>query len=173
MTDELTIPEEEISDYIFLIREAKVILDTHLALLYEVETRNLKQQVKRNLKRFPEDFMFELTDEEIEGLITANIIPNKRVLGGARPMAFSEQGVAMLSSVIRSDKAIEVNIAIMRTFVHLRRFLETYKDLEMKIDRLEKQYDEQFTVVFEVIKKLVHQEEQPREKIGFKTKKKD
>ncbi len=159
---------ENIAETIHYFRGYKVILDFHLAKLYEVETRSLKQQVKRNLDRFPEDFMFELGPSEINDLVSQNVIPNKRVLGGAAPMAFTEQGVAMLSSVLRSQKALDVNIAIMRTFVQLRKLLESNKELEKQILAMEQKYDQQFSVVFDAIKKLIGRENKPRKAIGYK-----
>ena len=130
--------DQEIANSILRLRGDRVLLDFHLAQLYEVETRALKQQVKRNLDRFPQDFMFKLNESEIEYLVSQNVIPDKRVMGGAIPIAFTEQGVAMLSSVLRSKKAIEVNIAIMRTFVHVRRMLQENADLERKMNHLKK-----------------------------------
>ena len=162
----------EIANIILLLRGYRVILDLHLAQMYEVETRVLKQQVRRNRDRFPEDFMFELTNKEIETMVSHFVIPNRKVLGGARPMAFTEQGVAMLSSVLRNKKAIEVNIAIMRTFVHVRRLLQDNEELERKLMILEKKYDEQFQVVFDTIRKLIQKRNTPRAPIGYTTKRK-
>ncbi len=159
---------ENIAETIQFFRGHKVILDFHLARLYEVETRSLKQQVKRNLYRFPEDFMFELGPNEVNELVSQNVIPNKGVLGGAAPMAFTEQGVAMLSSVLRGQKAVDVNIAIMRTFVQLRKLLESNKMLEKQILSLEQKYDQQFKVVFDAIKKLIGREALPRRGIGYR-----
>src|SRR5580658_3799703 len=130
------------------MRHEKVILDFDLAGLYEVETRALKQAVRRNRSRFPNDFLFELTSGEIEALVSQSVIPSRKKFGGAAPYAFTEQGVAMLSSVLRSPRALEVNIAIMRTFVQLRRLMESNRDLARKIEALEKKYDEQFADVF-------------------------
>ena len=144
------------------------MLDFHLAQMYEVETRALKQQVRRNIDRFPEDFMFELIDSEIDLMVSQNVIPDKRILGGAKPMAFSEQGVAMLSSVLRSKKAVEVNIAIMRTFVHVRRLLQDNQKLAKRLLQLEKRYDEQFEIVFNAIKELIGKRNTPRNPIGYK-----
>lgn len=166
----LTKGDIEIAKSIIQIRGYRVILDLHLAQLYEVETRVLKQQVRRNLDRFPDDFMFELKEHEIDQIISQKVIPNKGLLGGARPMAFTEQGVAMLSSVLRSKKAIEVNIAIMRTFVHVRRILKDNHELAKKLRQLEKKYDEQFQVVFNAIRTLIGKGETQRKPIGFKTK---
>jgi hypothetical protein len=158
---------ERIAETINYIRGHKVILDFHLAKLYEVETRSLKQQVKRNLDRFPEDFMFELSSSEVDELVSQNVIPTRSILGGAVPMAFTEQGVAMLSSVLRSQKALDVNIAIMRTFVQLRKLLESNKELEKQILSMERKYDQQFKVVFDAIKRLIVKENEPRKRIGY------
>src|SRR5438093_1737962 len=155
---------------IFLVRGQKVMLDTDLAELYRVPTKSLNLAVKRNADRFPEDFMFQLTDDEAAGL-RFHFETSKRGRGGRRylPYAFTEQGVAMLSSVLRSARAVEVNIAIMRTFVQLRRLMDSNRDLARKIEALEKKYDEQFAVVFEAIKQLITppEPEPPRRRIGF------
>lgn len=152
---------------IYLIRGEKVMLDFDLAELYRVETRALKQAVTRNLRRFPSDFMFQLTDEEIASLVSQNVIPSRGKLGGARPMAFTEQGVAMLSSVLRSARAVQVNIAIMRTFVRLREMLLTNAELARKLNEMERKYDAQFKVVFDAIRELMIPPEQPKRRIGF------
>ncbi len=146
---------------ILWIRGEKVIMDRDLATLYGIETRALKQAVRRNAERFPEDFMFPLTEEEVEAMVSQNVIPNKGALGGALPMVFTEQGVAMLSSVLRSPQAVQVNIAIMRTFVQLRSIMDNNQELAAKINALEERYDEQFTLVFEAIKSLLDAEENP------------
>ena len=152
------------------IRHEKVILDFDLAALYQVETRALKQAVRRNRGRFPDDFLFELTSQEMDALVSQSVIPSRKWFGGAVPYAFTEQGVAMLSSVLRSSRAVEVNIAIMRTFVQLRRLMDSNRDLARKIEGLEKKYDEQFAVVFEAIKQLVEEDQtrksQPVRRIG-------
>jgi len=140
---------------IFLIRGQKVMLDFDLAELYGVETRALKQAVRRNLDRFPPDFMFKLSAAEIKNLVSQTVIPTRGKLGGATPMAFSEQGVAMLSSVLRSPRAVQVNIAIMRTFVRLRELLLSNADLARKLAALEDKYDAQFKVVFDAIRELM------------------
>jgi len=153
------------------IRHEKVILDFDLAALYQVETRALKQAVRRNRDRFPDDFLFELTSQEMDAMVSQSVIPSRKKFGGAVPYAFTEQGVAMLSSVLRSSRAVEVNIAIMRTFVQLRRLMDSNRDLARKIEGLEKKYDEQFAVVFEAIKQLVEEDRtskaQPARRIGF------
>lgn len=146
---------EHIAGAIQWIRKQKVILDRDLAELYGVQTRALKQAVRRNAERFPEDFMFVLTDEEIGAMVSQSVIPSKKFFGGASPMAFTEQGVSMLSSVLRSPEAVQVNIAIMRTFVELRGLMDSNLELARKIDALEDKYDEQFLVVFDAIKQLL------------------
>ena len=148
------------------------MLDTDLAKLYNVETRVLKQAVRRNLDRFPKDFMFELTGEEIDHMVSQSVIPSKQIFGGAKPFAFTEQGIAMLSSVLNSRIAIQVNIAILRTFVKLRQLLIGHKDLAEKIEKMEQKYDEQFRIIFTALQKMLQEESKPRPKIGFKHKEK-
>jgi hypothetical protein len=160
--------EANIASLIYFIRGEKVMLDADLAKLYNVETRVLKQAVRRNFDRFPVDFMFELSNEEIERMVSQNVIPSKQIFGGARPFAFTEQGIAMLSSVLNSKIAIQVNIAILRTFVKLRQLLIDHKDLANKIDRLEQKYDQQFKVIFTAIQQMLKVDSKPRPKIGFK-----
>ena len=164
--------ETNLASIIYFIRGEKIILDTDLAKLYDVETRVLKQAVRRNPDRFPKDFMFELTDEEIDGLVSQDVIPSKQIFGGARPFAFTEQGIAMLSSVLNSPIAIQVNIAILRTFLKLRQLLIDHKDLAEKIEKLEQRYDEQFRIIFTALQQMLQEESQPRPKIGFKQKEK-
>ena len=153
--DKMILREAIIASKIITIRDEKVILDVHLAELYEVETRVLKQAVRRNKDRFPYDFMYELTDAEIDEMVSQNVIPSKRHFGGAVPFAFTENGVAMLSSVLNSERAIQVNIQIMRAFIKLKEMLSTHKDLKQKIEEMEKKYDYQFKIVFDAIKQLI------------------
>jgi hypothetical protein len=164
------IPLERIESRIFLIRGQKVMLDTDLARLYEVETRALVQAVKRNIERFPGDFIFQLTQNEFDFLRSQSVISNPEGRGGRRymPYAFTEQGVAMLSSGLRSDRAIHVNIEIMRAFVRLRQMLASHKELAQKLAALEKKYDTQFRVIFDAIRELMTPPE-PKNKrpIGF------
>jgi hypothetical protein len=160
--------EETIASFIYFIRGEKVMLDTDLAKLYKVETRVLKQAVRRNMRRFPVDFMFELTDQEIGTLVSQNVIPSRKVLGGSKPFAFTEQGIAMLSSILNSNVAVQVNIAILRTFVKLRQLLEVHKDLADKIEKLEQKYDEQFRIVFTALQEMIRENNEPRPRIGFK-----
>lgn len=158
---------------ILIVREQKVMLDFDLAVLYAVETRALKQAVRRNRNRFPEDFMFELSETEIHSLVSQNVIPARGKLGGAIPMAFTEQGVAMLSSVLRSPRALQVNIGIMRAFVRLRELLLSNADLARRLEMMEKKYDGQFRVVFDAIRKLMTPPANPPGKeIGFHVREK-
>ena len=161
---------EAIETKIFLIRGQKVMLDFHLAELYGVATKVLLQAVKRNVDRFPDDFMFQLVDDEFTNL-RSQIVTSS--WGGRRyhPYAFTEQGVAMLSSVLRSKRAVQVNIQIMRAFVSLRRFLETHKELARKLEELERKYDthdRQIHAIFEAIRQLMLPTDKPKREIGFK-----
>ena len=190
---------ENLAPLIFLVRGERVLLDAELAALYGVEVRALNQAVARNRDRFPDDFMFQLNIEEYEGMRSQFVTASNRTVsnasqnamssardkalrsqfviskgrGGRRylPYAFTEQGVAMLSSVLRSPRAVEVNIAIMRTFVQLRRLMDSNRNLARRIDALEKRYDEQFAVVFDAIKRLIAEDDgrkaRPRRGIGF------
>ena len=153
---------------IIVIRGEKVMLDSALAELYGVTTKHLNQQVRRNAARFPPDFMFPLGDAEAENL-RSQFVTSRGRHGGRRytPLAFTEQGVAMLSSVLKSERAVQVNIAIMRAFVRLRRLLATHKDLARKLDELERKYDKHFAVVFVAIRRLMARVEPSRRRIGF------
>jgi hypothetical protein len=166
------IPVERIEKLIYLIRGQKVILDRDLASLYGVQTKQLKRAVRRNINRFPEDFMFELSQEELENL---RCQIGTSSWGGTRyqPMVFTEQGVAMLSSVLNSERAIEVNITIVRVFVRLREMIGTHKELARKLSELEqhlKDHDQQIQAIFEAIRQLMSPPERPRKKIGFEVK---
>lgn len=150
------IDEELINQKIFILRGMKVMLSTHLAELYEVEPRALIQAVKRNLDRFPLDFMFQLTWEDMErGSRSQNVILNRGQNVKYLPYAFTEQGVAMLSCVLKSGRAVQVNIEIMRVFVRLRQILSSNKELSRRLDELEKKYDGQFKMVFDAIRQLM------------------
>ena len=161
-------PTERIERSIFLIRGHKVLLDVHLAALYGVTTKRLNEQVRRNRSRFPEDFMFQLTPEEAASLRSQFATSNKG-RGGRRyaPYAFTEQGVAMLSTVLNSERAIQVNIEIMRAFVRLRRMLASNAQMARKLVDLENKYDAQFKVVFDAIRQLMTPSEPKEKKIGF------
>jgi hypothetical protein len=172
LKDEI-ISQEAIEQKIFLIRGQKVMLDKDLAELYGVKTKRLNEQVKRNNRRFPEDFMFQLTKEEKEELV-ANCDRFKALKHSTiNPYAFTEQGVAMLSSVLKSDRAILVNIQIMRVFTRLRQMLATHKELAHKLHELEQkfaQHDREIAIIFEAIRQLMAPSANPRKKIGFKVK---
>lgn len=161
------VPAERITRAILLIRGHKVMLDADLANLYGVQTKVLIQAVKRNAGRFPIDFMFQLTDQEFANLRSQSVTSSS--WGGRRypPYAFTEQGVAMLSSVLNTERAIDVNIAIMRTFVQLRSMLASNAELAAKLARLEKKYDAQFKVVFDAIRQLMSPTVRPKRRIGF------
>ena len=164
------VPVERIEKAILLIRGKKVMLDADLASLYGVETRVLVQAVRRNLGRFPEDFMFQLCKEEVD-FLRSQIVTLKRGRGQHSkylPYAFTEQGVAMLSSVLHSPRAIQVNIEIMRAFVRLRRMLASHAELARKLDALEKKYDVQFKAVFDAIRQLMTPPEPKRRPMGFR-----
>ena len=165
------IPMEIIEQKIFLIRGQKVMLDRDLAQLYGVETRVLNQAVRRNIDRFPADFMFSLTRDEIirisQFVISSTQIRNETLKFAKRVLAFTEQGVAMLSTVLNSKRAIEVNILIMRAFVKLREMIASNKELAKKLDELEKKYDAQFKVVFDAIRQLMTPPTKKQRKIGF------
>jgi len=189
MSSAVVLKSENIAQLVFFIRGEKVILDRDLASLYGVTTKALNQAVKRNIARFPADFMFQVTKSEYEVSRSQFVTTSDRSQSGTKssdassrsqsvtlkrgrnlkyfPYAFTEQGVAMLSSVLRSPRAVEVNIAIMRTFVQLRRLMETNRDLARKIDALETKYDEQFAIVFAAIKELITPAAPVRKQIGF------
>jgi hypothetical protein len=158
---------EKVQRHILLVRGKKVMLDRHLAQLYGVSTSNLNKAVSRNIERFPSDFMFQLNQTEFENL---KFHFGTSSWGGTRkrPRAFTEQGVAMLSSVLRSRRAVMVNIAIMRAFVQLRQMLKPHKELARKLDEMERKYDARFRVVFDAIRQLMEPPEPPRERIGFR-----
>jgi hypothetical protein len=164
----ITPKPENLAKLVFLIRGEKVLLDADLADLYGVATKVLNQAVKRNLDRFPEDFMFQLTPEEWGDMRSQLVTTSRRKLS-AVPYAFTEQGVAMLSTVLRSQRAVEVNIAIMRTFVQLRRLMDSNRDLRLRIEAMETRYDEQFSQVFDAIKQLITEDKSRKAKppIGF------
>jgi len=168
MTESALIPTERVAESIYLIRGNKVMLDRNLAALDGVETRVLNQAVKRNETRFPSDFMFELTREEIRNISQFVICSEEAAIKNSkRVFSFTEQGVAMLSGVLKSPRAVEVNIAIMRTFVKLRQMLESSEELSRKLVELESKYDEQFRRVFEAIRELMIPPEPKKNPIGF------
>ena len=161
------ISSEVVENKIYLIRTQKVMLDRDLAILYNIETKNLNKAVNRNLDRFPKDFMFQLDKNEFKNL---KFQFGTSRWGGTRklPYVFTEHGILMLSSVLNSKRAVEVNIQIMRTFIKLRQILTTHKEILRKIENMEKRYDDKFKVVFDTIRKMMYPPEKPRKQIGFK-----
>jgi hypothetical protein len=161
------IPLTRIEQRIFLLRGQRVMLSPHLAELYGVAPKVLIQAVKRNAERFPSDFMFQLTQQELRNLKSQIVTSSWGGVRRATPYAFTEQGVAMLSSVLRSRRAIRVNVEIMRAFVRLRQLLASHADLAAKLEELEKKYDAQFRIVFDAIRELMSEPVRPRKQIGF------
>ncbi len=169
-TKTVIIPDELIMNNIYLIRGQKVMLDHDLAKLYQVETKQLKRQVKRNISRFPADFMFEIAKEEF-GILRSQFGTSR--WGGTRylPLAFTEQGVAMLSSVLNSETAIRVNIQIIRVFTKMRELLMTNKDILLQLEKVEKKltkHDDEIILIFQYLKKLLSPPQKPRTRIGFR-----
>ena len=163
----MIIPIERIEQMILLIRGEKVMLDSDLAKLYGVTTFNLNKAVRRNPDRFPDDFMFQLTQRGFEGLIFQSGISSRHGGRRHRPYVFTEQGIAMLSGVLQSLRAVAVNVAIMRTFVRFRRMLASHRNLSRRLDELEKKCDAQFKVVFETIREWIEPPDAPPKRIGF------
>ena len=172
MDKSIEITEPLIESKIYMIRGQKVMLDIDLAKMYSVETKRLKEQVRRNIERFPEDFMFELTDEEADSLSRSQFATLKRRQNVKYlPFAFTEHGVLMLSSVLRSEQAVQVNIQIMRVYSKMKELLMMHKDILVKPEQLEKKtdkHDKQIDLIFDYIKKLVEQPQERTERIGFK-----
>ena len=173
MVNEVSIPEETVIEKIYMIRGKKVMLDRDLAKLYGVQTKRLKEQVRRNIDRFPEDFMFELSKEELENWRSQFATSNKEIMGlRIPPFAFSEFGVLMLSNVLNSKNAIKISIQIIRVFTRMREMLLTHKDLLLKIEQFEKRMDNQdksIKQLFYYLKQLIQDKENPpRNPIGFK-----
>lgn len=149
------------------------MLDKDLAEMYGTIPKRLRQQVKRNMERFPEHFMFQLSDKEVDLLVSQNVIPSRQSLGGTLPYAFSEHGILMLANVIKSQQAITMSIRIIEVFVKFREMLISQKDLLLKFEQLEKlivQHDDDINTIFAALKQLIHQKNEPREPIGFKLK---
>lgn len=170
----LQIADETVMNKIFLIRKQKVMLDRDLAELYGVETKRLKEAVRRNVQRFPEDFMFAMNETEFEVLRT-HFASSKENRGGIRymPMAFTEQGVTMLSCILNSERAIAVNIQVIRIFTRMREMLLTHKDILWQLEKIEQKlagHDKEIETIFNYLKKLVHQPPLPRDRIGFRRK---
>jgi ORF6N domain len=170
----LMLPDELVMNKIYLIRGQKVMIDRDLAELYQVETRVLNQAIRRNIDRFPKDFMFQLTEKEFDNWKSQIVISNSEKMGlRKRPLAFTEQGVAMLSSVLNSETAIRVNIQIIRVFTKMRELLSTNKDILLQLEKMEKKltgHDDDIQLIFKYLKQLLTPPQSPRPKIGFKRK---
>ena len=169
----VSIPDEVVMKKIYMIRGHKVMLDRDLAEIYGVKAIRLREQVKRNKERFPENFMVQLTEAEVEDMVSQNAIPSKQVLGGAFPYVFTEHGVLMLSNVLKSEKAIQMSIRIIEVFVKLREVILLHKDVSLLVEQVEKKLikqDEKIEVLFTYLSKFIEKEEQPRTEIGFKRK---
>ena len=164
------IPTEIIENKIYLFREQRVMIDRDLAEMYGVTTKVLNQAVSRNMERFPNDFMFKLSLYEAKRL-RSQIVTSNVGRGGLRwqPYAFTEQGVAMLSSVLKSPRAIAVNIQIIRTFTKIRQILIEHSDLRLRVEAMERQYDENFKIVFDAIRRMLDDDAEPKTEIGFRT----
>lgn len=167
------VPVQSIVNKIYRFRGVNVMLDRDLAELYGVETKRLKEQVKRNIDRFPDDFMFELTKEEFEVLRSQNATSKMEGRGGVRylPYAFTEHGVLMLSNILNSEKAVKVSIQVIRAFSMLKQMLSTHEDLKKKIEEMENRYDHQFRIIFDAIKQLIEEDLKPKRDIGFERSK--
>ncbi len=178
MSKTIIIAEEKIASSIYLMRGKKVMLDRDLADMYGVKSRRLREQVKRNQSRFPENFMFQLTEKEVDDMVSQNAIPSKQYLGGSLPYVFTEHGVLMLANILKSDRAIAVSLRIIEIFVKLRELLLTHKDIMIKLEQLErkivkqddrhKKQEDEIQVIFQALKRLLNPEQPPRKKIGFK-----
>lgn len=167
----IVISENIVSNKIYFIREQKVMLDRDLAELYGVKSIRLREQVKRNINRFPKNFMFQLSDEEADAMVSQNAIPSKQHLGGSLPYVFSEHGVLMLANILKSERAIQVSIKLVEIFIKLREMVLTHKDILLKLEQLEKKAsinDKNIQLIFEALKKLLTTPQVPRTKIGFR-----
>jgi hypothetical protein len=173
---QVLVPEEKIMKTIVMLRGEKVMLDRDLAELYGVKPIRLREQVKRNAERFPGKFMFQLTESEVEDMVSQNAIPSKKHLGGTLPYAFTEHGVLMLANVLRSATAIQVSIRIIEIFVKFREMLSTHKDILLKLEQIEKKitgHDEDIQLIFEHLKRLLYPPQESRRRIGFKSREED
>ncbi len=168
---DISINIENIRERIYFIRGRKVMIDRDLAVLYGVETMRLNEAVKRNVDRFPEDFMFQLTPHEMQNWISQFAISNSSLKTSLRkpPLVFTEQGIAMLSSVLNSKRAIQVNIQIIRIFTKLRDMIDAYKELRERVEEMEKKNETNFTAIFEAIRLLIKDDNEPKQQIGYRT----
>jgi len=170
----MIVSDEVVMSKIYYLREQKVMLDRDLAELYAVQSIRLREQVKRNIGRFPSNFMFQLTDEEVETMVSQNAIPSRQHLGGALPYAFMEHGVLMLASVLKSEKAMQVSIRVIEIFVKMREMLSAHKDVLLQLEKMEKkltEHDEDIQLIFEYIKQLLNEPQERTIIEGFVKKK--
>jgi phage regulator Rha-like protein len=168
---QIVVADEVVMNKIYYIRKQKVMLDRDLAELYGVQAIRLREQVKRNIDRFPKNFMFQLTQKEVESMVSQNAIPSKKHLGGSLPFAFTEHGVLMLASVLKSEKAMQVSIRVIEIFVKMREMLSAHKDILLQLQKMEKKltaHDEDIQLIFEYLKQLLNPPQEPRPAIGFK-----
>ncbi len=173
MADKEIVPQETILSKIYVVRDQRVMLDRDLAELYDVKAIRLREQVKRNAERFPENFMFQLTEEETENMVSQNAIPSKQHLGGTLPYVFTEHGVLQLANVLRSGRAVQMSISIIEVFVKMREMLLTHKDLLIEMEEIRKKVskqDEKIELIFNYLKQFIKEQETPRVPIGFKQK---
>jgi phage regulator Rha-like protein len=174
-TEITIIPQEVLISKIYYLRKEKIMLDRDLAALYGVKAIRLREQVKRNLSKFPSHFMFQLTENEVEIMVSQNAIPSKQNLGGTLPYAFTEHGVLMLANVLKSERGVQVSIKIIELFVKLREMIVTHTELKLEIERIKKKidnHDKNIEIVFRYFDELLEKKAKPRKKIGFKLPKK-
>jgi phage regulator Rha-like protein len=169
----LIIPDELVMNKIYLIRGQKVMLDKDLALLYDMQPIRLREQVKRNINRFPENFMFQLSEKEAGLMVSQNAIPSRKHLGGSFPYVFTEHGVLMLANILKSERAMLVSIRVIEIFVKMRELLLTHKDILLQLEKMEKKltgHDEDIALIFQYLKQLLNPPQPPRNKVGFRRK---
>jgi len=173
MSKETNLPQETVMSKIYEIRGEKVMLDRDLAELYDVKAIRLREQVKRNLEKFPQHFMFQLTENEVNSMVSQNAIPSKQHLGGALPYVFTEHGVLQLANVLKSGRATQMSIKIIEVFVKMREMILTHKDLLLEMEEIRKKVtgqDEKIGQIFSYLKKFIKDQKTPRTKVGFKQK---
>lgn len=171
-SSKLIVASDEIISKIYVLRGQKIMLDRDLAVLYGIKPTRLREQVKRNLNRFPGNFMFQLSEKEVNNMVSQNAIPSKMHLGGYLPYAFTEHGVLMLANVLKSEIAMQVSIRIIEIFVKMREMLFTHKDILLQVEKIERKltgHDEDIQLIFQYLKQLLNPPQQPRKRIGFRT----
>lgn len=179
--NQLLVPDEIISDKIYLIRDKKVMIDKDLAILYGIRAVRLREQVKRNIERFPENFMFQLSENEVDIMVSQNAIPSRKYLGGYLPYAFTEHGILMLANVVKNERAIKVSIRIIEIFVRIREMFQTHNDILLKLEEIDRKFvdqDQKILMIFEYLRKFEEAKQQEsdqksRIRVGFKLPEKD